>query len=34
MTRQTFTCDGCDSQYTSAWAVAYCCDPAAPGDAD
>lgn len=34
MTRQTFTCTDCGSQYSSAWACAYCCDPAAPGEAD
>ena len=28
-----FTCD-CGSEYTSAIAAMYCCDPAAPGPAD
>lgn len=34
MPRQIFVCSYCGSEYTSAWAVAYCCDPAAPGEAD
>lgn len=29
-----YTCDGCESQYTSPLAAALCCDPAAPGPAD
>ena len=27
MTKQIFTCDDCGSEYTSAWACAYCCSP-------
>lgn len=34
MTKQIFTCDDCGPEYTSAWACAYCCDPAAYGDDD
>lgn len=34
MTRPTWVCDDCGSEYVSAWAVAYCCSPLNDDDWD